>query len=170
MDYRIPKVRTDVNACDYTWECTDTVRESAPKIDFGRKIPCAPGNRICSGGSQFCLSNPVTRRPVARSPLKNKKQNLHQVWHMYSTTFFLRSTCLLQKLKVIESTENAVEVWFCLFIQALKSKKHLLRETDVKVMPFHLWMQHNSEWMNHQWSVISQSNNQSVGHLCTTVY
>ena len=43
MDYRIFNVRTDVNAGDCTRECTDTVRESALKVDSGRKIPCRKG-------------------------------------------------------------------------------------------------------------------------------
>ena len=33
-------MHTDVNACDCTRGCTDTVRESALKADSGRKIPC----------------------------------------------------------------------------------------------------------------------------------
>ena len=40
MDYRIFNMGSDVNACDCTWGCTDTVRESALKVDSGRKIPC----------------------------------------------------------------------------------------------------------------------------------
>ena len=36
-------MRTDINACDSTWGCTDTVRESALKVDPGRKIPCSTG-------------------------------------------------------------------------------------------------------------------------------
>ena len=43
MDYRIFKVRTDVSARDCTRGCTDTVRESALKVDSGRKIPCRTG-------------------------------------------------------------------------------------------------------------------------------
>ena len=34
MDYGIFNVRTDVNACDCTRECTDTVRESALKDNW----------------------------------------------------------------------------------------------------------------------------------------
>ena len=41
--YRIFNVRTDVNACDLTQGCTDTVRESVLKVDCGRKIPCRTG-------------------------------------------------------------------------------------------------------------------------------
>ena len=37
IDHRIFNVRTYVNACDCTQECTDTVRESALKADSGRK-------------------------------------------------------------------------------------------------------------------------------------
>ena len=43
MDYGIFDLRTDVNACDCTRGCTDTVRESALKVDSGRKIPCRTG-------------------------------------------------------------------------------------------------------------------------------
>ena len=44
MDYGIFNVRTDVNACDCTQECADTVRESALKVDSGRKKnPCRTG-------------------------------------------------------------------------------------------------------------------------------
>ena len=35
-DYRIFNMGTDVNACDCTWECTDTVREFTLKVDSGR--------------------------------------------------------------------------------------------------------------------------------------
>ena len=31
---------TDVTACDCTWGCMDTIRESALKVDSGRKNPC----------------------------------------------------------------------------------------------------------------------------------
>ena len=43
MDYSIFNVHTDVNACDCARGCTDTVRESALKVDTGRKIPCRTG-------------------------------------------------------------------------------------------------------------------------------
>ena len=43
MDYRIFNVRTDVNACGCTRGCADTARESALKVDSGRKIPCRTG-------------------------------------------------------------------------------------------------------------------------------
>ena len=43
MDCGIFIVRRDVNACDCTRECTDTVRESALKVDSERKIPCRNG-------------------------------------------------------------------------------------------------------------------------------
>ena len=43
MDYGIFNVRIDINACDCTRGCTDTVRESALKVDSRRKIPCRTG-------------------------------------------------------------------------------------------------------------------------------
>ena len=43
MDYGIFNVRTDVNACDCTRGCKDTIEESALKVDFGTKIPCRTG-------------------------------------------------------------------------------------------------------------------------------
>ena len=43
MDHRLFNVRTHVNACDCTRWCTDTVRETALKVDSGRTIPCRTG-------------------------------------------------------------------------------------------------------------------------------
>ena len=43
MDYGIFNVRPYVNACDCTRGCTDTVRESALKVDSGRKISFRTG-------------------------------------------------------------------------------------------------------------------------------
>ena len=40
MDYRIFIMHTDVNACDCTWGCRNTARESALKVDSEKKIPC----------------------------------------------------------------------------------------------------------------------------------
>ena len=51
MDYRIFIARTDVNGCDCTRGCTDTVRGSALKGDSARKILCRTGE-----------SNPRQRR------------------------------------------------------------------------------------------------------------
>ena len=48
MDYRIFIMRTDVNACDCTWGCTDTERESVLRVDSGKKIPC------CTMESNLC--------------------------------------------------------------------------------------------------------------------
>ena len=60
MDYRIFNVRTDVNACDCTRGCTDTGRESALKVDPGRKIPCRIGeSNLCQrrvGSTLYRLS------------------------------------------------------------------------------------------------------------------
>ena len=50
MDYRIFNMCTDVNACDCTWGCTDTVRECT-----------ALGNQTCIGGMLVLYStNGVT--------------------------------------------------------------------------------------------------------------
>ena len=42
-NYGIFDVRTEVNECDCARGCTDTVRESALKVDSRRKIPCRTG-------------------------------------------------------------------------------------------------------------------------------
>ena len=48
MDYGIFYMRTGVNVCNCTRGCTDTVRESALKVDSGRKIPCHTGeSHLC---------------------------------------------------------------------------------------------------------------------------
>ena len=41
---------TVANGCDCTWGCTDTVRESALKVDCGRKIPFHTGNQTFVSG------------------------------------------------------------------------------------------------------------------------
>ena len=43
MGYGIFNMRSDVNACDCNRGLTDTVRESALKVDSGRKIPRRTG-------------------------------------------------------------------------------------------------------------------------------
>ena len=44
MDYRIFHVRIDINACDlHTGGVRTYVRESALKVDTGRKLPCRTG-------------------------------------------------------------------------------------------------------------------------------
>ena len=51
MDYGVFNERTDVDACDCARECTDTLRESALKVDSGRKkILATPENRSRVGG------------------------------------------------------------------------------------------------------------------------
>ena len=68
---RIFNVRTDVNACDCTLGCTDTVRESALKVDSGRKFPCRTGEsnlpQRCASPTLYHLSyipTPVIRAVV----------------------------------------------------------------------------------------------------------
>ena len=46
MDYGIFNVRTDVNACDFEWVCTETIRQPALKVESGKKKkkkPCRTG-------------------------------------------------------------------------------------------------------------------------------
>ena len=53
-------VRTDVNACDCTRGCMDTVRESDLKVDSGREFPCRTGEsnlpRQRAGSTLYQLS------------------------------------------------------------------------------------------------------------------
>ena len=50
----------DVNACDCTQGCTDPIRESALKVDSGRKIPCRTGEsnlrQRCADPTTYQLS------------------------------------------------------------------------------------------------------------------
>ena len=65
MDYKIFNVCTNVNACNCTWWCADTVRESALKVDSGRKIPCRTEEsnlrQRCAGPTFYQLSYIPTR-------------------------------------------------------------------------------------------------------------
>ena len=50
MDYEIFNVHTDVNACGCTQGCTDTVRQSALKLNLGEKSLAILGNRTYLSG------------------------------------------------------------------------------------------------------------------------
>ena len=51
MDYGIFKVCTDVNACNCTWECTDTLnRVCTESCLWEKKSFASPGNRTCVSG------------------------------------------------------------------------------------------------------------------------
>ena len=58
MDYRIFNEHTGVNACDCTQGCMDTLRESALKVDSGRKIPCGTGESSLT--SVACQSDAIS--------------------------------------------------------------------------------------------------------------
>ena len=40
--------------------CADTIRECALKVDFGKKIPAATGNRTCVSSMTVRYSNPLS--------------------------------------------------------------------------------------------------------------
>ena len=64
MECSIFHVRTDVNACDCTEGCMDTKRESALKVDSGKKSLAAPGNWTCASGLMVrCSTTWVTSHP-----------------------------------------------------------------------------------------------------------
>ena len=81
MDYGIFHVRTDVNARDCTRGCTDTIRESALKVDCGekkkkkekkKKIPCRAGeshlHRHQAGPVLYQLSYIPTLSVIKKKP------------------------------------------------------------------------------------------------------
>ena len=80
VDYGIFNVRTDVNACDCTRGCTDTVRlrESALKVDSGRKIPCRTGESNLRLRRAGPMPYPTELHP---HPTKCRKMGLH--WQYY---------------------------------------------------------------------------------------
>ena len=49
MDYRIFNMHTDVNACDCTRGCMDTVDKAAVKVDSRITSLAAPGSGTCVG-------------------------------------------------------------------------------------------------------------------------
>ena len=75
MDYGIFNVRTDVNACDCTQECTDTgtVRESALKVGYERKIPCRIGESNLRRRRAGPMIYPLSYIPT---PFKSPVQNI----------------------------------------------------------------------------------------------
>ena len=74
VDYMIFNVSTDMNACDCTRGCTDTVRESALKVDSGRKIPCRNGESNLH--SAACRSDALPTEPHPRLIQTESRKNL----------------------------------------------------------------------------------------------
>ena len=71
MDYSIFNMRTDVNACDCMQGCMGTVRESALKVDCGRKNPRCTGGQTCVNGMPvWCSVIWVTFAPVACTEIR----------------------------------------------------------------------------------------------------
>ena len=77
MDYGVFNVRTDINGCDYTRGCTDTVKESALKVDSGRKIPCRTGesnrSRRRAGPMLYLLSYIPIPRSIRQQRQRQKQ-------------------------------------------------------------------------------------------------
>ena len=72
MDCGIFNVRTNVNACDCTQGCTDIARESALKVDSGRKIPCRTG-----GSNLLRKSAGPMLYHLSYTPARNQNIDLH---------------------------------------------------------------------------------------------
>ena len=72
MDYGIFNVRTDVNACDCTRGCTDTLKEPAMKVTSGRKNPLPrrgiePATAACRSDALPTDLHPHAVRPLTRT-------------------------------------------------------------------------------------------------------
>ena len=92
MDYKIFNMCTDVNACDCTQGCTDTVRESALKVDSGgEKSLAALGNRTCiSSMPVWCSTNQLIYIPTPGGPAPLL------TWHLSSRSIWaVVGSCLL---------------------------------------------------------------------------
>ena len=76
MDHGIFNVRKDVNVCDRTRRYTDTGRESAKKVDSGRKIPCR--TQGIKPASAACRSDalPGQLHPVLTDKKEQKDEEL----------------------------------------------------------------------------------------------
>ena len=59
---------TDVRECDCTRGVQTHVRESAPKVDSGRKSLATPGNRTCVSGMKVRCSNQLSYIPSPSHP------------------------------------------------------------------------------------------------------
>ena len=80
MDYRIFNVRTGVNACDCTRWCTNTVRESALKVDFGRKVPCRTEESNLRQQRASPTLYQLSYIPKHTRPYINRKKKKKKLW------------------------------------------------------------------------------------------
>ena len=66
--YGIFIVRSDVNTCDCTQGCTDTIRVCTESWLWGEKFLAAPGNRTCVDGVPVrCSTNWATSPPLGQN-------------------------------------------------------------------------------------------------------
>ena len=112
MDYGIFNMCTDVNACDCAQGCTDTIRESALKVDSGRKIPCRTLElNLCQQRAElhphpFPVPHSKTSKSVIMTKLPGSSQTVifirrtkvfaNTIFEHYSLTMFMKIVYVLR--------------------------------------------------------------------------
>ena len=102
--YKVFNVCTDVNACDCTQGCTNTVRDCALKVDSGRKIPCGTGeSNLCQRHASRMLYQLSYMPTPWRFNSKNQLIGGWQILVMLLRTDFLLWSVLLSLWTLMKS-------------------------------------------------------------------
>ena len=113
MYYEVFSLRTDVNACDCTWGCTDTIRESSLKVDCGRKIPC---RTLESNLHQGCAS--LMRYQLSYIPIPKDKTQWNKPLRLNGPLTFTYFRGCLQVRPKLERKSLLALSWksqFCIY-------------------------------------------------------
>ena len=143
MVFGIFNVRTNVNACDCTRGCADTERESALKVDSGRKIPCRTGESnlrqrragptLCKlsyiptlfrkGHSQLCTHT------IFKIVLMKSTKTSHALRHKLSfdemAVFSIVSPTWRTLTSISSSISDAISFFYFLHVSQVSSKQSL---------------------------------------------
>ena len=77
--------RIRVNACDCTRWCTNTVRESALKVDFGRKVPCCTGESNLRQQRASPTLYQLSYIPKHTRPYINRRRRKNLLWVLFDS-------------------------------------------------------------------------------------
>ena len=136
MDYGIFNVRTDVNACNYTWRCTDTEGESALKVDSRRKIPCRTRESNLRQWHAGLMLYQLSYLPTQQSYNNNKTSTSSErppvLYHQFC------GGCFLHAYTVVSSLSKAFKRWQLipppLTSKAVSSFGHISARPDINIV------------------------------------
>ena len=86
--------------------CTDTVRESAPKVNSGRKIPCRTGESNLRRKRAGPMLYQLSYIPTPNQPTKENKKQAHAVQVLEDSKLFISCIKFMNSRWKIDATQS----------------------------------------------------------------